>query len=135
MHRQVASRRRNGMEISRRSFLKKSSSSLVFGVAAGQVMLRPIAAVAEATAEAHGQRRPIETRSGDMLYRTLGRTGEKISVIGLGGYHIGKPQLSEADSIKIVRTAIDRGITFIDNCWDYNNGNSEVRMGKALREG
>jgi aryl-alcohol dehydrogenase-like predicted oxidoreductase len=70
-----------------------------------------------------------------MLYRTLGRTKEKVSVIGLGGYHIGKPQLSEADSIKLIRSAIDQGITFMDNCWDYNNGNSEIRMGKALREG
>jgi aryl-alcohol dehydrogenase-like predicted oxidoreductase len=70
-----------------------------------------------------------------MLYRVLGRTKESVSVIGLGGYHIGKPQLSEADSIKIIRSAIDHGITFMDNCWDYNNGNSEIRMGKALREG
>jgi predicted aldo/keto reductase-like oxidoreductase len=123
------------MEISRRSFLKKSSGSLVFGVAAGQGVLRPIAAAAaQAASEPVGQKRPIETRNGDMLYRTLGRTGEKISVIGLGGYHIGKPQLSEADSIKIVRSAIDRGITFMDNCWDYNDGNSEIRLGKALRE-
>jgi predicted aldo/keto reductase-like oxidoreductase len=123
------------MEISRRSFLKKSSGSLVFGVAASQGVLRPIAAAAaQAASEPVGQKRPIETRNGDMLYRTLGRTGEKISVIGLGGYHIGKPQLSEADSIKIVRSAIDRGITFMDNCWDYNDGNSEIRLGKALRE-
>jgi aryl-alcohol dehydrogenase-like predicted oxidoreductase len=77
----------------------------------------------------------VEIRSGEMLYRTLGSTNEKVSVIGLGGYHIGKPQLSEADSIKIIRSAIDRGITFLDNCWDYNNGNSEIRLGKALQDG
>ena len=123
------------MEISRRSFLKKTSSSLAFGVAAGQGILRPIAAAAQAATETSEQRRQIETRSGDMLYRTLGRTKERVSVIGLGGYHIGKPPLSEADSIKIIRTAIDHGITFMDNCWDYNNGNSEIRMGKALRAG
>jgi len=123
------------MEISRRSFLKKTSSSLAFGVAAGQGILRPIAAAAQAATEMSGQRRQIETRSGDMLYRTLGRTKERVSVIGLGGYHIGKPQLTEADSIKIIRGAIDHGITFMDNCWDYNNGNSEIRMGMALREG
>jgi aryl-alcohol dehydrogenase-like predicted oxidoreductase len=70
-----------------------------------------------------------------MLYRTLGRTNERVSVIGLGGYHIGKAQLSEADSTNIIRSAIDRGISFMDNCWDYNNGNSEIRMGKALRDG
>src|SRR5689334_10921717 len=74
-----------------------------------------------------------ETRSGDMIYRTLGRTGVKVSAIGLGGYHIGVP--SEADGIKIIRTAIDRGVTFLDNCWDYHDGESEVRMGKALRDG
>jgi predicted aldo/keto reductase-like oxidoreductase len=123
------------MEISRRSFLKKTSSSLAFGVAAGQGVFRPIAAAAQAVNELSEQRRQGETRSGDMLYRTLGRTKERISVIGLGGYHIGKPQLSEADSTQIVRSAIDRGITFMDNCWDYNNGNSEVQMGKALRDG
>jgi predicted aldo/keto reductase-like oxidoreductase len=123
------------MEISRRSFLKKTSSSLALGVAAGQAILRPIALVAEAATETSGRRQQTETRSGDMLYRTLGRTKERVSVIGFGGYHIGKPQLSDADSIKIIRSAIDRGITFMDNCWDYNNGNSEIRMGKALREG
>lgn len=74
-----------------------------------------------------------ETRSGDMIYRTLGRTGVKVSAIGLGGYHIGNP--SEADGIKIIRTAIDRGMNFMDNCWDYHDGDSEVRMGKALRDG
>jgi predicted aldo/keto reductase-like oxidoreductase len=125
---------RNVMNISRRNFLKKTSSSLAFGVAAGQSILRPIAAAAQAATETSEQRRPLETRSGDMLYRTLGRTKEKVSVIGLGGYHIGKSQLSDADSIKIIRSAIDHGITFMDNGWDYNDGNSEIRMGKALRE-
>ena len=70
----------------------------------------------------------------DMLYRTLGRTGEKISALGLGGYHIGI-QGDEAESIRLVRTALDRGITFLDNCWDYNDGVSELRMGKALQDG
>jgi hypothetical protein len=69
-----------------------------------------------------------------MPHRALGRTGEKVSAIGLGGYHIGK-QADEEESIKIIRSAIDRGITFMDNCWDYNNGVSEIRMGKALRDG
>jgi len=77
---------------------------------------------------------PEETIRGEMRYRTLGRTGERVSLIGLGGYHIGV-QRDEADSIKIVRTAIDRGITFLDNSWDYHMGGSEVRMGKALRDG
>jgi aryl-alcohol dehydrogenase-like predicted oxidoreductase len=75
-----------------------------------------------------------ESKSGDMLYRTLGRTGEKVSAIGLGGYHIGIPR-EEEEGIRLIREAIDRGITFLDNCWDYHNGGSEVRMGKALRDG
>jgi diketogulonate reductase-like aldo/keto reductase len=75
------------------------------------------------------------TLSGEMLYRTLGRTGERISAIGLGGFHIGKPSLSDDDSIRLIRTAIDRGITFMDNSWDYHEGQSEVRMGKALKDG
>ena len=73
---------------------------------------------------------PHSTRRGDMLYRALGRTGEQVSLIGLGGYHIGK-QKEEQESIAIIRSAIDAGITFMDNCWDYNDGQSEVRMGKA----
>jgi aryl-alcohol dehydrogenase-like predicted oxidoreductase len=71
--------------------------------------------------------------AGEMIYRTLGRTGEKISAIGVGGFHIGVP--SETEGIRIIRTAIDEGITFMDNCWDYHKGESEVRMGKALRDG
>ncbi len=71
---------------------------------------------------------------GEMLYRTLGGTGETVSAIGLGGSHIGKPKLSDAESIKLMHEAIDRGITFMDNSWDYNEGQSELRMGKALSE-
>jgi aryl-alcohol dehydrogenase-like predicted oxidoreductase len=66
-------------------------------------------------------------------YRTLGRSGEKVSMIGIGGYHLGRP--SEPDAIRIVRTALDNGVNFLDNCWDYNNGVSEERMGRALRDG
>jgi aryl-alcohol dehydrogenase-like predicted oxidoreductase len=72
-------------------------------------------------------------RRGDMIVRPLGRTGEKVSVIGLGGFHIGKPPENEA--VRIIRAAVDRGITFMDNSWDYNDGRSEIVMGKALRDG
>jgi len=71
---------------------------------------------------------------GDVPRRTLGRTGEKVSIVGLGGYHIGS-QKDEQESIRIIQTAIDNGINFLDNCWDYNEGASEVRMGKALQGG
>src|ERR1041385_6512854 len=100
-------------EVSRRDFVKLAAA----GHAAG------------ASAESWA----AETRQGDMIYRQLGRTGEKVSALGLGGFHIGNPP--EAEGIKIIRTAIDRGITFLDNCWDYHDGESETRMGKALRDG
>jgi len=73
-------------------------------------------------------------KDGSIPYRTLGRTGEKVSVIGLGGFHIGM-QEDEKESIRIIRSALDGGINFLDNCWDYNNGASEERMGKALEGG
>src|SRR6266436_2157172 len=68
-------------------------------------------------------------------YRTLGRTGERVSAIGLGGWHLALEGVDETLSFRIIRTAIDRGINFLDNCWDYNEGASETRMGKALRDG
>src|SRR5438128_9761911 len=70
-----------------------------------------------------------------MIYRTLGKSGERVSAIGVGGWHLGLPHVDEALAIRIVRTAIDAGIHFLDNCWDYNEGASEIRMGKALRDG
>ena len=77
---------------------------------------------------------PAENHTSGMIYRTLGKTGEKVSAIGLGGYHVGM-QKDPQESIHIIRTAIDNGITFMDNCWDYNDGQSEIRMGQALRDG
>jgi aryl-alcohol dehydrogenase-like predicted oxidoreductase len=70
-----------------------------------------------------------------MLTRLLGRTGERVSAIGLGGWHLGLSHVDEPLAIRLVREAIDRGITFLDNCWDYNEGRSEERMGRALRDG
>jgi predicted aldo/keto reductase-like oxidoreductase len=72
--------------------------------------------------------------SPNMIYRELGTTGERVSAIGMGGYHLGK-QTDANESINLIHTGIDRGITFLDNCWDYNEGISEVRMGQALRNG
>ncbi len=71
----------------------------------------------------------------EMIYRTLGSTGEQVSAIGVGGWHLSLKHVDEKLSIHIVREAIDRGITFMDNCWDYNEGKSEIRMGKALKDG
>ncbi|HEX7863257.1 MAG TPA: aldo/keto reductase [Verrucomicrobiae bacterium] len=104
-------------ELNRREFVTITAASSI-ALATGSVWAQP-----------SGQ-----TREGDMLYRTLGGTGEKISAIGVGGYHIGSLPTKE-ESIKLMRTAIDRGITFMDNCWDYHDGKSEVWMGEALRDG
>jgi aryl-alcohol dehydrogenase-like predicted oxidoreductase len=72
---------------------------------------------------------------GEMPYRMLGKTGVKVSCVGLGGFHLGQSKLEEADMIKLFHSAIDRGINFSDNSWDYNQGESERRVGKALQGG
>src|ERR1700704_5613348 len=100
--------------VSRREFLGMTAASLLM---AGSLS---------------GAAKP-DARNG-MPYRTLGRSGEKVSLIGLGGYHLGN-QSDPNESIRIIRTGIDEGVNFLDNCWDYNGGESEIRMGKALRDG
>jgi predicted aldo/keto reductase-like oxidoreductase len=106
----------------RRDFLKTATVAT-----AGSV----VTAGAQSTSSSVAARRP---ESPNMIYRELGRTAERVSAIGIGGYHLGKQQDPD-DSIRLLRSAIDRGITFMDNCWDYNGGISEVRMGQALRDG
>jgi predicted aldo/keto reductase-like oxidoreductase len=81
-----------------------------------------------------GQLVPGSESRNDIPYRTLGRTKEKVSLVGLGGYHLGK-QADPQESIRIIRTGLDEGVNFLDNCWDYNGGESEIRMGNALRDG
>ena len=71
----------------------------------------------------------------EMKYREFGSTGIKVSAIGVGGWHLGLKHVDERLAVKLVRSAIDRGMTFMDNCWDYNEGASETRMGKALSDG
>jgi predicted aldo/keto reductase-like oxidoreductase len=100
--------------ISRRGFLGFAAASILMAHA-DQPFQRP------------------ESRNG-IPYRTLGRSGEKVSLIGLGGYHLGK-QTDPQDSIRIIRAGLDEGVNFLDNCWDYNGGESEIRMGNALRDG
>jgi aryl-alcohol dehydrogenase-like predicted oxidoreductase len=107
----------------RRNFIKTAA-------AAGVVATTKSRAQAPAPSNS-ATKRP---QSPDMIYRELGTTGETVSAIGLGGFHLGK-QKDPAESIKLTQAAIGRGITFIDNCWDYNDGISEVRVGQALRNG
>jgi predicted aldo/keto reductase-like oxidoreductase len=71
----------------------------------------------------------------DMIYRPLGTTGLRVSLLGLGGWHLGLKTVDEDLSLRIMRSAVDQGVNFFDNCWDYNDGASEIRMGKFLREG
>jgi uncharacterized protein len=82
-----------------------------------------------------GQKSTFASTAGQIPYRTLGHTGEKVSLLGIGGYHIGKPFVSESTGVQIVRTALENGVNFLDNCWDYHGGLSEERMGRALRDG
>ena len=103
-----------GAGISRREFL---------GFATASILL----------AHANQQSPQPESRNG-IPYRTLGRTREKVSLVGLGGYHLGK-QADPQESIRIIRTGLDEGVDFLDNCWDYKGGESEIRMGNALRDG
>ncbi|MEH2377415.1 MAG: aldo/keto reductase [Nostoc sp.] len=127
------------MEISRRSLLKTASASglVAAGLAVSEGFLQPLLAQTEPVdqnTQQLAQSSPTATRRGEMLYRHLGRTKEQVSVIGLGGYHIGKIQ-EEQESIKLIRSAIDRGINFMDNSWDYHDGRSQRWMGNALKDG
>jgi aryl-alcohol dehydrogenase-like predicted oxidoreductase len=79
-------------------------------------------------------RETARAAEGQLPRRPLGRTGVMLPILGLGGAHIGH-QPHARDSIRIIRAAIDGGITFLDNSWDYNQGQSEIRMGQALGEG
>jgi predicted aldo/keto reductase-like oxidoreductase len=116
----------------RREFLEALSATAVLPLAPGSAPAAP--APPDKPVEPTTLERPKETVRGEMRYRQLGRTREEVSLIGLGGHHIGR-QKDEKDSIAIIRAAIDAGINFMDNCWDYHDGGSEVRMGKALRDG
>lgn len=104
----------------RREFLKTVA-------AAGVTAAMPLAAEASVSNGAPTKR----PESPSMIYRELGTTGERVSAIGMGGAHIGF-QPDPQESIRLVHAGIDAGITFMDNCWDYNGGHSEERMGQAL---
>ncbi len=118
------------MDTTRRDFLKNTALAATAAAVTSKITTPADAATTPAALKNYA---PLPTkRRGDMFYRQLGSTGEEVSLIGLGGFHIGKQKV-EADSLRIIQAAIDGGITFMDNCWDYNDGTSEVRMGKALK--
>jgi predicted aldo/keto reductase-like oxidoreductase len=92
-------------------------------------------AAAAALIASLGRRLTFAQAPGGIPYRMLGRTGEKVSLVGIGGAHLGLPHVPDATATQIVRVALDSGVNFLDNSWDYNNGASEIRMGNALRDG
>jgi aryl-alcohol dehydrogenase-like predicted oxidoreductase len=102
------------MDMNRREFLRVSAATAALAGVQGVATAAP--------------------RNG-MPYRVLGKTGEEVSLLCLGGYHIGHDRIEEADSIRLMRTAVDEGVNFFDNAWEYNDGRSEERMGMALRDG
>ena len=105
----------------------------------GVVGAAAAAAATPALAQGAGPTGPVTSKIAqhqDMKYRTLGRTGEQVSLVGMGGFHLAKPGgMDNAEAIRVVHAGIEAGINFCDNCWDYNNGESEVRLGRALSQG
>ena len=112
--------------LKRRNFLKLAGSTAALMLAAAR---RAVAAdPGDGTV-------PPGPSSGQVPRRVLGHTGEQVSIVGIGGHHLGRALVEESESIRIVRTALDNGVNFLDNSWDYNDGKSETRVGKALRDG
>lgn len=75
----------------------------------------------------------LERNAAGLPVRELGTTGVKVSIIGFGGGHFIRPTIDEAMSIRLVQSAIDAGVDFMDTAWEYHNGESERRMGLALQ--
>jgi len=118
----------------RRQFLRSLSVAGALPVIAGSTARPAPAAPAEKSDSLPRFEATQEVVRDGMRFRKLGKTGELVSCIGVGGHHIGRPK-EDADGIKLIRTALDAGINFLDNCWDYHDGLSELRMGKALQDG
>jgi len=102
------------MRLDRRDFLKVSAAATAsLSIAAGETLV-----------EHNG-----------IPCRPLGKTGERVTLLTLGGYQIGQPEVTEQEAIRIMRSAIDEGINSFDNAWGYHEGRSEILMGKALKDG
>ena len=70
---------------------------------------------------------------GDIPLRRLGNTGVDVSALGLGGYHLGAMKRT-TEAVRLIHEAVDAGITFLDNAWEYHDGRSEELMGKAIAD-
>ena len=118
----------------RRNFLKQAAAAAALAGLKNAVGQNAEAGSGLQGAAAHTPLPIVATVNG-IGRRKLGRSDAQVSIIGIGGYHLGLGGVTEQDAIRIVRTALDEGINFLDNCWDYNDGVSEERMGKALQDG
>ena len=126
----------------RRNFIKSGIAGMGMTAAAG-IGNAAVPASVGASSEAAATLDPRDLlrvtdageRRGDMLYRTLGHTGERVSLIGMGGAHLSRKPMTEESAGRLIHAALDRGINFLDNCWDYGHGNSEKWMGTALAQG
>ncbi len=101
----------------RRDFIKQAAAGATLAALADDVLAQTSAASATG-----------------LPTRVLGRTGQRVSILALGGWHLGAFK-EDADSIRVMHAAIDEGLTFFDNAWDYHDGRSEELMGRALAEG
>ena len=117
----------------RRGFLKQAAAAAA-AASLNQALGSAASLQGPPGTAAHVPSAPVKTVNG-IGRRRLGRHDAEVSILGIGGHHIGRSAVTEQDATKIVRTALDEGINFLDNCWDYNNGVSEERMGRALEDG
>ncbi|MGB0124424.1 MAG: aldo/keto reductase [Silvibacterium sp.] len=118
----------------RRNFLKQAAATAALAGLKSAVGQNVGAGSGLQGAAAHTPLPIVATVNG-IGRRKLGRSDAQVSIIGIGGYHLGLGSVTEQDAIRVVRTALHEGINFLDNCWDYNDGVSEERMGKALQDG
>ncbi len=116
----------------RRNFLKGGAAAL-----AGLKAAAAHAATVQRAQAKTGKEPSLKTVAtvNGIARRQLGRSNAQVSILGIGGYHLGLAKVTEQDAIAIIHRALDEGINFLDNCWDYNDGVSEDRMGKALAGG
>jgi uncharacterized protein len=119
----------------RREFLSSAAAAAMLSTSAAGRAAEPTQGPSEVSGSPASRIPRVQsagTMRGEMLYRELGATGVQVSVIGLGGSHLGRAEVSEDQALQLIHQSLDRGINFLDNSWDYNEGRSEERVGKAL---